>query len=206
MIGLIKKDLLIIKSNLKQYIVICLLVFFLSLNGNDFAYFLPVFLSMSIYISTFSYDNLSNFDSYAISLPVKRKNIVKAKYLGSLLMFVLGCLFTLGYAFILSLFRDINFIEILITVYGGFIGIIVLEAILYPLIFKFGIEKGRVFLFVIIAFIGAIFGIALEIGDLTIFSKILNNKIFIILINLFIIGLFLLSYYIARRIILKKDY
>ena len=86
MLGFIKKDIAMIKSNFKLIGILIVVYTIMGLMGEvDISFILP-FMSVMIMISTFSYDNYNNWDAYSISLPNGRKNSVKAKYIATILM------------------------------------------------------------------------------------------------------------------------
>lgn len=207
--GLILKDLLLIKGN-ARYILIFLVIFgLIALEGNDVLYFIPAFISMMMFMTTFSYDEYNKWDAYAISLPVSRKNIVKAKYVASIILWVIALLVTVVITGIMGLFeQNINYFEMFGMILGCVFSIVLLEAIMFPLIFKFGVEKGRIGLFVgvfaIAALLGFIFtGIDLENanGFIEIF-----NEYYYILLPLVAVILLVISYYVSKRIYLKKEF
>ena len=89
MIGFIKKDLFMIKSNFKLLGILIIAYTLMGFVGEiDISFILP-FMSVMIMISTFSYDNYNNWDAYSISFPDGRKNSVKSKYVATVLMIVL---------------------------------------------------------------------------------------------------------------------
>ena len=67
MLGLIKKDFLIIKNNLKLIIVMLMVFFIMALGGQFNISFIPTFIIVMLFISTFSYDEYNNWDAYAIT-------------------------------------------------------------------------------------------------------------------------------------------
>ena len=94
MLGLIKKDFLIIKNNLKLIIVMLMVFFIMALGGQFNISFIPTFIIVMLFISTFSYDEYNNWDAYAITLPGGRKSIVKSKYITSLFLTLLSAVIT----------------------------------------------------------------------------------------------------------------
>ena len=89
MLGFIKKDLLMIKSNIKILVILLLIYVVMSFQGEmDLSFLLP-FMSVMIMMSTFSYDYYNKWDAYAISLPNGRKNSVKAKYLATIILIII---------------------------------------------------------------------------------------------------------------------
>ena len=181
MLGLVKKDLLMIKGNMRQVILFLVVFLILAFQENNIIVIVPVFVSMIVFITTFSYDEYNKWDAYAISLPVSRKNIVKAKYVASIILWAIALLVTVVITGIMGLFeQNLNYFEMFGMILGCVFSIVLLEAIMFPLIFKFGVEKGRIGLFVgvfaIAGLLGFIFtGIDLEnaTGFIEIFNKVL---------------------------------
>ena len=86
MLGLVKKDLFIVKANLKTMIIIFIAYFIMMLQGNlEMAMIIPI-IGIIMFISTFSYDDFNNWNSYAITFPNGRKNVVRAKYIASIIL------------------------------------------------------------------------------------------------------------------------
>ena len=110
MLGLVKKDLLMIKGNIRQVILFLVVFLILAFQENNIIVIVPVFVSMMVFITTFSYDEYNKWDAYAISLPVSRKNIVKAKYVASIILWVIALLVTVVITGIMGLFeQNINY-------------------------------------------------------------------------------------------------
>lgn len=209
MLGLVKKDLLMIKGNIRQVILFLVVFLVLAFQENNIIVIVPVFVSMMVFITTFSYDEYNKWDAYAIALPVSRKNIVKAKYVASIILWVIALLVTVVITGIMGFFeQNINYFEMFGMILGCVFSIVLLEAIMFPLIFKFGVEKGRIGLFVgvfaIAGLLGFIFtGIDLENanGFIEIF-----NEYYYILIPLVAVILLVISYFVSKRIYLKKEF
>ena len=90
MTGLIKKDLLMIKSNLKMILVILFVFFIMALQGEFDISFVPEFIVVMLFISTFSYDEYNKWDAYAITLPNGRNSVVASKYLATLILITIS--------------------------------------------------------------------------------------------------------------------
>ena len=209
MLGLIKKDFLIVKNNLKLIIIMLMMFFIMALQGEfDITFVLP-FIVVMLFISTFSYDEFNKWDAYAITLPNGRKNIVKSKYIASLILVVGAIFVTLLLNYFVGLINNnLEFDKIISSVLAIATGAIFIEAVMYPLIFKYGIEKGRIGLFALTIAIIAIVTLITKISKLSIPANIiifLNNYYFIIIPILLIIIL-LLSYKISEKIFLKKEF
>lgn len=208
MLGLVKKDLLMIKGNIRQVILFLVVFLVLAFQENNIIVIVPVFVSMMVFITTFSYDEYNSWDAYAISMPVSRKDIVKSKYIASIILIFIAVIFTIIISLIIGLiYNNINFQEIIANVLICAASIIILEAIMFPLIYKFGVEKGRIGIFV------GIFGIALLIGFLLKnFNVDANNfivffdKYYYLIIPITLIIVLVISYLISKKIYLKKEF
>lgn len=209
MLGLVKKDLLMIKGNIRQVILFLVVFLVLAFQENNIIVIVPVFVSMMVFITTFSYDEYNKWDAYAISLPVSRKNIVKAKYVASIILWVIALLVTVVITGIMGLFeQNINYFEMFGMILGCVFSIVLLEAIMFPLIFKFGVEKGRIGLFVGVFAIAGLLGFiftGIDLENATGFIEIFN-KYYYILLPLAIIILLMGSYFVSKRIYLKKEF
>lgn len=209
MLGLVKKDLLMIKGNIRQVILFLVVFLVLAFQENNIIVIVPVFVSMMVFITTFSYDEYNKWDAYAISLPVSRKNIVKAKYVASIILWVIALLVTVVITGIMGLFeQNINYFEMFGMILGCVFSIVLLEAIMFPLIFKFGVEKGRIGLFVGVFAIAALLGFiftGIDLENATGFIEIFN-KYYYILIPLAAVILLVISYFVSKKIYLKKEF
>ena len=88
MLGLIKKDFLIIKANLKSMVITFIVYLMLAFQGTfDVTFIIPI-IGIMLFISTFSYDDFNNWNSYAVTLPDGRRNVVRAKYIASIILTV----------------------------------------------------------------------------------------------------------------------
>ena len=209
MLGLVKKDLLMIKGNIRQVILFLVVFLILAFQENNIIVIVPVFVSMMVFITTFSYDEYNKWDAYAISLPVSRKNIVKAKYVASIILWAIALLVTVVITGITGLFeQNINYFEMFGMILGCVFSIVLLEAIMFPLIFKFGVEKGRIGLFVGVFAIAGLLGFiftGIDLENATGFIEIFN-KYYYILIPLVAVILLVISYFVSKKIYLKKEF
>ena len=208
MIGLIMKDLLLIKGNLKTAILLFIVFILLAINGNGNFAFIPAFISVMLFMSTFSYDEFNHFDAYAITMPNGKTNIVKAKYIASMILVLIACLVTFVICFVIGYIQnslDLN--ELFYTILGSGLAITLFQALIYPFIFKFGIEKGRIGIFIGVFFIVAIIGYILEKG-IQLPANVITfvNQYFLILCPIILIICLFISYIISKRIYLKKQF
>ena len=191
--------------------------------GTDAIYWGSVIIGIivgMISLSTFSYDEISKSNKYILTLPVTRKEIVLEKYVlaigATILGGLLGFIVTLLVGNIMNYFRPDNLIDInnetlLATSVGGMFGISLIQSIQIPSIFKWGAEKGRIQMFIVLfvlVIIGAGAGFLLKQSGLSVdmekLESILNNFGLVALILLS--GLmYFISYKISYKIYKNKE-
>ena len=220
--GLLKKDLYNLASY-KTSLIIVVLFCGIAIIGTDAIYWGSVVIGIivgMISLSTFSYDEMAKSNRYILTLPVTRKEIVLEKYilaigatiLGSLLGFVL----TLLIGNIMNYVRpdnviDINIDTLLATTIGGLFGVSLIQAIQIPSIFKWGAEKGRIQMFIVLfvlALIGAGVGFLIKESGLSVdiekLESVLKNfGLFLLVLLSFII--YFISYKISYKIYKNKE-
>ena len=209
MIGLIKKDLLIIKSNIRLILVMFLVFFLMSWQGKFDMSFAPAFVSIMLFMSTFSYDEYNKWNAYAVTLPNGRKNVVMAKYVATLILVIISIFVTVLLNIVIGIINNnVCLEEVISTMSGCFLGIVIIEAIMYPLIFKYGIEKGRIGLFIGSFGIVGMIGLLSKVIKINIPGQVLNfiNDYFIIMAFVLSIIALGISYKVAEKIYLKKEF
>ena len=210
MIGLIKKDLAMIKGNFKFLAIFIILYFILGLMGKmDISFILP-FMSVIIMISTFSYDNYNKWDAYVITLPNGRKNSIKSKYVATILLVLILTIVTVLLSFIITYCRYhiLDYEEILSLTTGSIFGTLLVLSFMYPIIYKFGVEKARIVICSLVFGIVILGSFIIKYIDLTGIIKMLNlmQDYWIIVILLFSILLVYASYRLSLKIYLKKEF
>lgn len=214
--GLLKKDLYNLASY-KTTLIIVVLFCGIAIIGTDAIYWGSVVIGIivgMISLSTFSYDEMSKSNKYILTLPVTRKEIVLEKYVlaigATILGGILGFIVTLLVGNVMNYLRpdnliDINIETLLATSVGGMFGISLIQSIQIPSIFKWGAEKGRIQMFIVLfvlVIIGAIAGFLLKQAGLSVDIEKLEN----ILNNFGLVALVLLSclmYFISYKISYK---
>ncbi len=210
MIGFIKKDFAMIKSNLKLLSAIIIVYLIMGLlNKMDISFIIP-FMSVMLMISTFSYDSYNKWDAYAITLPNGRKNSVKAKYVSTILMTLVVSIVLIIFSFIISYINNqsINYAQILITMLGSIFGTLLTLALMYPIIYKLGVEKARISIFVIVFALIIGGGLIINLFDFSTIAKklaFLEDYLIIILILIMIIMVYI-SYKISLKIMAHKEF
>lgn len=209
MLGLIKKDLLTIKGNLKSILVIFFVFIIMSFqNKSDFSFILPLICVM-LFISTFSYDEYNNWNAYAITLPNGRKSVVKSKYIATIALALIATIITALISLIISITNNnFNVEETISSILGSISSVFIIQSIMYPLIFKFGVEKGRIFLFVGAFLITAVIGFIMNLIDLSSIEGMLKifNNYWVIIIPVILVMMLFISYKISYKIYIEKEF
>lgn len=209
MLGLVTKDFLLMKSNIKSMIIIFIIYIVLGIQGTfDLSLILPLF-GMILLVSTFNYDEYNNFNAYAITLPNGKKNIVKAKYISTIITLLLTGVLGIVVSSLIAYFKtNADLFSSFPTLIGSLLGIVFIVSIMYPLIYKFGVEKGRIGIFAFV--FGGVFlvsAISKYVDLNSIIKSIQLSKEFIYVITPIILFLILyISYSISKIIFLKKEF
>lgn len=216
--GLMIKDLRLIFSQMKLFlIVIAVWAVFMTVSLKE-AFFVGYIALMFSFItlSTFNYDETDKGMCYLFTLPIKRKDYIKEKYL-------LGVMITIVPALTAVLFTCIPMIfinakqELLDCIFSSIITIpaaIVLLALEIPLYIKFGQDKRRVVTMISIGIMAACFGIFGSFYEMAggnnveITHSILGINIWLLafLIILAAFGFTVLSYKISCFFMEKKQF
>ena len=157
--GLLRKDLYMIVKYCRTLLVICgifLLVAAVAPGDNLFLLVYPVLLGGVLPVTLLSYDERFHWDATCDTMPISRRTVVSERYLMSLLSFLALYLLTLAVQAAVLLPRG----------YGAALGQIALvlpamgllpSSILLPVMFRFGVEKGRIVYFFVIGAFVAVF-------------------------------------------------
>lgn len=210
MLGLIKKDFLMLKGNLRVWLVLLLVYSFMAFQGSMSLVFLLPFMCVVTMLSTFSYDNYNKWDAYAITLPDGRKNSVRAKYIATLLLILVTMIIItiitviIGY----SHTKTVNFGEMGESMFGAIFATTLLQSVMYPAIYKYGVDKARIAIFIVaasITIIGSLLSKYIDFESIIQGLTFLENYMVIIVPTIIVIMIFI-SYKISERIYQKKEF
>lgn len=206
MTGLIIKDILNLKNSLKMSFLILIFFSFMGYKSQDPTYLMSVFIlivSMQS-ISTMSYDDLAKWDTYALTMPISREKMVISKYILSFLLAIVALMISglISY-FIIVPVSNLNPLEFLLSAYSVFSIAIILLSVMLPLIYKYGVEKSRMLLFVVVSvpiLIGIFFNeMGLTLPNENQIMNLFKASPFIIIMIVFI------SYFTSCRIYKNKE-
>lgn len=146
MIGLLKKEYYLMEGQMKSWLIVAVFCFFYSyfMNADSFLFMLIILIGIMSTMTVFSLDKACGWDTYAISLPLTRKEIVEARYLFAFLIDIgvsLACC-------LLMLLRGlikggVNLPESLHSLFQILLVTILMQLLLFPVIYKLGVEKAR---------------------------------------------------------------
>ena len=156
--GLLLKDWYMMKSYCRSYLLIVTVFLAVSFMGdsNLFFAFYPCILCSMIPITLHSYDERSHWLQYSASLPCSRAQIVSAKYLiglaTSLVMFIVTGIAQVVRMRVSDAMEPGELIALMVVL---LMLALLMPAITFPVIFKWGVEKGRIVYYVVIGVICA---------------------------------------------------
>ena len=164
--GLIRKDLYMMKTYFRiSWVIVLIFLVVGAVNEKaSFYYIYSCIMGGILPISLLSYDEKERWMDYADTLPVSTNTVVRSKYLlGLIFSLAVSVLATISYAVSCRMNRggDLSSVPGMAAV---FFCISLLPAILLmPVIFKFGVEKGRILYYIL-------FGVLFFFAALTGFS------------------------------------
>ena len=215
MMGLLLKDLYELRSYKKNLLFLLALFVLLTISqaGEEDSSFVSILMTMIIFsmigLSTFSYDEKTNTNRYLMTLPLTKKDLIREKYLLSILFILLGSIigFLLNFGIFFIMNGKIPDVEEAISfTLGGIVGLSLVHGIQIPLMYQFGAEKARIQIYIVFLAIGGILGVFsyfLPDGSFAIFNRFLFLlPIVCILLSFFI---YFISYKISCFIFQKKD-
>ena len=157
MIALLKKDIFVMDKQMRVLVILAL-IFNLIPSASSLGATYAMLIALMMPMSTVSYDERCKWDRYAAMLPWTPRQIVGSKYILSYVAMALGvALITFG-NFARGLYSeasDWGETGSLVAIY--LVVIVAVTAVVYPLIYRFGSEKGRL---VMVAIFAAIFVLA----------------------------------------------
>ena len=221
--GLIIKDLLNL-SSYKTTLFLILIFCCMGMIGTDAVNFAPTFITVMIgmiVLSTFNYDEASHAEKYIVALPLTRKEIVMSKYIlaivGNILGGIIGIILTIIIVNVMNVIKPDDLIRLdyqglLVTVISGILGVALIQAIQIPSVYRFGAEKGRIQMFLLIfllvlmiagvGFLITKVGFDIDINEINHFM----NRFGIPILLLVSAVLYYISYQISYKIYKKKEY
>lgn len=200
--GLLLKNFKNILPTLAYYcffFIVCLVV---SLITKEFIYAgcVCVMLSVAVPTASMTRDEQDKWDKFALSAGISRGKLVGSRYLFSICIFVPAWLLTAVVCLAVNGIGE-NFAQLVLFAGIGLIAV----SVMLPLIHKFGVEKSRILLIIIIV---AIFASVIAVVPVLFGNVSAEFSFFIPLAVIVVVGAvaFCCSFFISRYICNKKDY
>lgn len=218
MIKLVLKDFLIQKKTILLVIPYAFFVFFIftrsfSVRGTYMIGIISIAYLFIIYSN--GYDEKNNCYVMLNSLPIKRKDIVTAKYLSVIFFSIVGIIVTSTVGAILTTYKAIAGLRMINTgdVFWAAVSILLMYSIYYPVYFKYG--QGKMKVMDIALYMCFIFGpnilISIDNDHIPLLSSIIRmvnaaNPYFYMITTLVLLSAVLCSLFISTSIFEARDY
>ena len=210
MSGMIRKEICMILQN-RKFLVICFAVYILYsfMFDMDMSFFLP-FMAVMLSISGFSYDDYNGWQTYASALPKGKTNIVKAKYITALgIMIVAGILGLLLSLALIGIKGTGSLDESVSALAGSMVALSFMLAVLFPIMFKYGSEKGRMVLYILAIGLAGITLLLTKVIKVEISPaamSFLESAAFPILLIVIVVAALAVSCFLSEKIYLKREF
>ncbi len=205
--GLLLKDWYMMKKYCRMYLLVAVVFFAVALAGEENMFFLlyPCLLCGMMPVTLLAYDERSRWMSYCGTLPYTKAQIVSAKYLIGMISQIVMLTIT---AIVIAVKMYINDAwmaqELIVSILPIFSVSLMSSAITLPVIFKWGVEKGRIAYYVAIGIVCA--GGVLVTG---VFQNQMSTDIslngMMFLVCLVGIGIYVLSWYLSIVFYQKRE-
>lgn len=214
MLGFMLKDVYAMKKQIKIVLLLSLFYIGISIVNKNIAFlsFLVLFADMGLILAAFSYDDKGHWEKYARILPISYQKMVLSRYTEVLI--VNGAMFAIFMPITIFLKEpEQEVLEVFsFMVTAICIGIILLS-IMFPVVYKIGLEKARIMIFVLV-FIPVFLVTILKTMDINInMAQLAANPIVeYISYHLYFIGpliaavFLVVSYLISKPIVANKEY
>ena len=210
--GLLMKDLAFVKLQAKSMIIIFLLVVFMLLQGSNFEFvivYANIIFTMFV-VTTINYDYFENGCAFLMTLPISRKMYVSEKYVLAFLAAGCGLIADVIFMMIVHFLKEeyVFGMDNLIFALAYVLGSLVFVALMLPIELKYGPEKARIAMIVVVAIIFAGVFVFAGMGPEEPVERLLSfTKVQLLgLSAVVVIGLLGVSYIISCKVMEKKEF
>lgn len=210
MIALLKKDIFVMDKQMRVLVILAL-VFLLLPTVSSIGSAYAVMISLMLPMSTISYDERCKWDRYAAMLPWTPRQIVGSKYIlhyGAMAMsmglIVVGTYIRSLYSDELVIWGDIwRMLAMYVVILG------VLTVAIYPLLYRFGTERGRL---ILVAILMVIFLVTMGAGYLVVENidtikgglEVIPAPVLVMAGAVLLAGANVLSYHLSVKLYLRR--
>ena len=161
--ALLYKDFRVMWKQMKAFLLLIAIFCLIPNQALNLSAFFVVYAGLMLPMSLMSYDERAKWDTFAAMLPYASREIVLSRYLGGWLCVALaGVLYAIGGA--LAAGQPFPPAERLVSLGWLFALTLAAQAILFPDLFRHGVEKARlymmIFFVVLLALVAALAGLA----------------------------------------------
>ena len=211
MTGLLYKEFYTLRRYLNSYVAAFVMFIVLSAIMES-GFYLQSMLAMSLgmlSLTGMSYDKMYGWDKMVLIMPLKRSQIVLSKYIANAVMGIVALVLSTGFGILISRLFKMNDAPADMCVTGAviFVVLMIIYSVLFPLIYKFGVEQTRIYMAGVVAL--------MLIGFITLIDKLpksmmlfIEEHIVMCGVTFFCFGCFcyLISYIVSVKIYEKKEY
>ena len=207
--GLIYKDLFLLKE---AFPIVALAVLFLlftiilGFSGGFLALCIMLMVfAVKVVESTLIYDETDGWDSFVLTAPVSRKEIIRSKYLLQILSLAGAFLISAVILLLISLVPMSSGEEwLFLMLFVGFCYALVYGAVVIPIYLKFGQHASRYVAFAVLVVVAGLYGATFGI---TMFLEFAASTI-PLLIGVLVLSLaaYGVSYSVSRKIYAKREF
>ncbi|MBR5806297.1 MAG: ABC-2 transporter permease [Oscillospiraceae bacterium] len=208
MLGLVYKDLMVMRRTLLLYGAMGIVYGIIAIYGDQYGmvFALMMIVSAMVPVSAISYDERSKWDKIVNTMPLSRKEIVLSKYVLAILLTAISSVIIFAFYMLVP---EMPLEEKAVTTAVMAMMAMIYQAALMPVMFKFGSEKGRTMMLAIL-FVPAV--LIFAIGEMNIIdvnaaiSFLERNEAMIpYLMAGFVLAIYSLSMALSVKIYEKKD-
>lgn len=215
--GLIIKDFINLKKNIKMFGLLTILYGVMTIVSKDANFFSSILtmLFAILTLSLYSYDDMAKWDVFAQTLPLNKDDIVQSKYIMMLLLTLIGAVYSTMFTIVFNImFKEDSVFYNFESIGIGAAVVILFYSIILPFITKLGVEKARIILFTVylIPFVGIIsLQRLIKDGNLEIPEEVISVvetmiRYSYIMVPLIVMIALAISYSISLRIYRKKEF
>ena len=207
--GLIYKDLFLLKETFPIAALAVLFLLFsitLGFTGGFLALCIMLLVfAVKVVESTLIYDETDGWDSFVLTAPVSRKEVIRSKYLLQILFLAGAFLLSAVLLLLISLIPQFDGEEWLyIMLIVGFCYALVYGAVVIPVYLKFGQHTSRYVSFVILIVVAGLFGVTFGFSIFMEFAaSTIPYLIGILAVSLAAYGA---SYLVSQKIYAKREF
>lgn len=152
--GLIIKDVINLRKNIKIFGILIILYGGMSMMTEDTSFFgsIMTMLFAILTLSIYSYDDMAKWDAYALTMPITKDEVVQGKYFMMLSLTLIGAIVGGVFTIVINVIRHTTSIFNGFGVIGAGAAIVIFfYCIIMPFVTKLGVEKARLIFFMVYA-------------------------------------------------------